>query len=77
MYDLRGVTGSPNLLSHTIFRVGDYVFLDGPPLCRSSAGQFASENYDNLLPRKQGPYQAIEVNDSTLHTLQKRLEDMV
>lgn len=49
-----------------VFRAGDHPFLDRPLLFRSAAKHPASEGYNKLLLRKQGPHKVIAVSDTTL-----------
>lgn len=60
-----------------IFRVGDYTVLDRPPLFRSASEYSASEGYNKILRRKQGPYKVIGVNKTLLRILQDGSENNV
>lgn len=60
-----------------VFLVGDYIFLNRPPLSLSDAERRTSEGYNQLLLRKQGPYIVIGVNKTSLRILQDALENVV
>lgn len=60
-----------------IFRVGAYIFLDGPPSFRSAAEKSASERYNKLLPHKQRPYKVPDVIESTVRLNQDRWKNTV
>lgn len=69
-YDLRAS------FAHT-FCVGDYAFLDRPSLFHSAAERSASEVFNKLLPRNEGPYKVISVNDNTVQILQDGLKSTI
>lgn len=60
-----------------IFRVGDFVFLDKPPLFRSAEIRFNTEVYSKRLRRVQGPYKVTSVDDNTLQILQNGLGNTI
>lgn len=61
----------------SVFRVSDYIFLDGPLLFRSAEKCSAFEGYNKLLHCKRGPYKITSLNKSTLRTNQDGLESTV
>lgn len=61
--------------SLAFFPVGAYIFLDRSPLSPSSVKRPASEVYDKILPRNNGPDKMIGIKDRTVPILQGGLEN--
>lgn len=60
-----------------IFQVRYYIFLDRLSLFRSAAERPASEWYNKLILREQGPYSVTSVNETSLPVVQDELENIV
>lgn len=59
----------------TVFRDGDYIFVENLPLFRLAAESSASERHSELLPRRQGPHKVVGVDEVSPRILQGGLEN--
>lgn len=60
-----------------IFNKGDKDYLDRPSLFHSTAAKSATERYNKLLSKKQGPYMVVCVNENMLRILKYMLQSTV
>lgn len=61
----------PTCLLCSIFRKGDYAFVDKSAIFRLAAKHSITERYSKLLPRKQEAQRVTEVHQNTLRASQK------
>lgn len=60
-----------------IFKKGDNIFLNRPPLFQPAAESSAAKGYNKLLQAKQEPYEVFDVVENPLEVIQDGLENTI